>query len=291
MPEGHEGHKEAVMGISGKRTLAGAVNTAILAALLWSSPAHGISIQFGATSMIAAPNVLPGMTILDFPAQDNPGGQRWDTTSGRVILNVVAGPADTADRATLTLTGQPNGPDGIPGNADDGRFEIIFDPLPGAPALSNFVRIVFSSAPPLPSFPPIPSGSIPGPLVAATLAGSIHTKGPDAVFGTADDPPLPVGVRLEKATDSAVDGFLGPFNAGAFGQGVLIGPDPAPPVTAVSGILTFAFDPAVHVAGDFVRLRSAVVLAQVPEPTLLEIFAAGLVGLGVVARWRKRPRP
>lgn len=273
------------MGISGKRRLAGAATTAILAALFWNSPAHGISIQFGAAPTIMAPNVLPGMTILDFPAQANPGGQRWDTTPGRVILNVVAGPAGTTDSATLTLTGQPNGPDGIPGNADDGRFEIIFDPLAGAPALANFVRITFSSAPPLPSFPPIP----PLPMDAATLDGSIHTKGPDAVFGTADDPPLPVGVRLEDESDAGKLGFIGPFNApGAFGQGiVLIGPDSAPPVTAVSGTLTFAFDPDVHVAGDFVRLRSAVVLAQLPEPTTLGMLAVGLVGLGVVARWRK----
>jgi hypothetical protein len=287
------------MGILGKRTLPGAVTTAILAALFWSSPAHGITIEFGATPMIAAPNVLPGTTILDFPAQDNPGGQRWDTTPGRVILDVVAGPADTTHRATLTLTGQPNGPDGIPGNADDGRFEIIFDPLPGAPALSNFVRIAFSSAPPLPSFPPVPgTGGIgAGGNIAAALVGSIHTKGPDAVFGTADDPPLPAlvgvppmsgGVRLAPETDAGFFGFIGPFNApGAF-VGAVYGPDAEPPVTALSGILTFAFDPAVHMAGDFVRLpASAVVRAEVPEPTTLGMFAVGLVGLGVVARCRR----
>jgi hypothetical protein len=164
--------------------------------------------------------------------------------------------------------------------------------LPGAPALSNFVRIAFSSAPPLPSFPPIP-----GAMNVAHLDGSIHTQGPDAAFGTADDPPLPVlgpvpaipgGVRLEAQTDAGMFGFLGPHNApGAFAEGS-VGGDPAPPVTALNGILTFAFDPAVHMAGDFVRLpASAVVRAEVPEPTTLAMFAVGLVGLGVVARCRR----
>lgn len=116
----------------------------IIMLLSAASPAQAVSVQFAwpAGPCLAVPNAPAGRTIRHFPAQVHPGGKRWETTAGSVILDVVPGPAGISESATLTLTGPF-----IAGEVFD-VLDIIYDgppSTPGAPPL-NDVTIAFSSS-------------------------------------------------------------------------------------------------------------------------------------------------
>ncbi len=292
--------------------------TLVIAAATLGSGASGsrvyaVFIKFGGGAAIQVANVEPGRTVLAFGAQENPGGRSWDTTAGSVILDLVAGPKkgkfDTTLSATLTLTGSA-GPDEVFGTADDHPFDVLFDPAGGtAGGVGNNVLIEFGSG--AFNFIPIPV------FDSASLDGSIHTKGGDLLFGTGDDPPLPDkgtppvdtpapegGVILDARDDAVSFGTIGEFNA------VAVFSDAIGPIrnlgstVSISGIITFSFDPAVHLGGnagldgvpgneddlraDRVRFpESAVVRAVTPEPSSLIIWCIGAVGL-FGCGWRRR---
>ena len=235
--------------------------------------AHAVSIQFGAAPIIIGANLPAGRTVLPFGPQANPGGLAWDATAGSVILDLVAGPGATTLAARLTLTGTP-GADGQFGTADDIPLDIVYDPVGGA---GNAVTITFSSAPPVPSFNPI----VAPVFDSADLNGTVFSANA-----------LAAGVQLEaRAFGAGAFGVVGPFaGPGIFGGA--IGPilEPAPPVTGLTGILTFTFDGVNQAAGDFVRLpHSASVTAVTPEPSTITLFGLGAIGLFGYG-WRRRKR-
>jgi len=241
-----------------------------------ASAAFAATIQFGAAPVIPLVGVPdpnnPNFTYFDFPAQANPNGRDWDTSSGRLILEVSSG-----EFARLTLTGQANGPDGVAGNGDDGQFRIVYDPA-GAAGDESAVLIDFSSG----LFDPIPQ--------KVTDVASISGFSRNAA-GAAKALPAP-GVRLDGFTNNGKFGTAGPAAGPAIA--VTTGPVPDPgflnAVVSLRGLLQFSFAGAA--AGDVLILpSSAVVEAQgnlVPEA--IPAWPCAAVLAFIVAKCRRRLR-
>jgi hypothetical protein len=229
---------------------------ATLAAI--SVAACGLSIQFGGGAPIVdnrAGDANPAAGIIQFAAQNNPGGRAWDATAGLLILNVIPGVS-----ASLTLTG-------VGGAA----FDISFDPAGGA---GRFVSIFFDSG----AFAPIG----PPAFDAASLNGSVISA-----LALAD------GVRLDAATDAGPFGFVGPFaQPGAFNGAVGPVPDRAPPVVQLIGELRFSFD-AAQAAGDRVSLPASAMVRTSGSRLVYEPSSVLLLGiaLGVLAVSPRRTTP
>ncbi len=231
---------------------------------------------------VFAPN-LAGQTVLPFAAIRHVGGDNWDISAGRVIVDIVPGPivngAATTMSATVTLTGTATAP-----------LDFTYDPVGGNGV--NNVTINFGTAPGpgMPGFAPILV-----PMDAASLDGSIiPAPGSTGVLG------IPVTLRAS-AFGAGQFCILGPFNnpppafAGACGPLA----DRAPPVVNVSGILNFAFGGPGELAGDTVRFPNSAVVQSfcegtgcdaappVPEPSAWATMMVGLAGVGLLMRRRR----
>jgi hypothetical protein len=218
-------------GLYAKRFIFTCMATAVIASC-FNQRAYAVTIQFDALPPVFAPNVA-GVTILPIAAAANVGGNDWDISAADLILTVVPGPLvagmATSMSATLTLTGVNGNP-----------FVITYDPVGGNG--NDNVTISFGSAPGLAmaGFAPIVA-----PVADnAALDGTII--GPGNLFPAS-------GVKLNAfAVGAGQFGIIAPpypvppnvsngNTPGAFAASIGPIPEPTPPVTNISGTLSFRF--------------------------------------------------